>query len=246
MLPQIVTVNPMSRKKRAYRSKNRHHKHRYSARRRVHNAHRRHGRRRLSNPLKLPAMGGLEHQLMPALIGGAGAIGVDIGLAYAAPYLPAFLQSGWGRIAAQIAAAVGLGYGAGKVLDRETGKAVMVGALTITAYSALRQVLAPTIGANVKGLSGLADFGDFTPTNWSGGYAVGANLGYVPRRVGAYMQQGAYMAKPGMGAYMANPRLGYMNPGAILTGLRQKQMAGLGRFAGHGLGENDSEGMFGS
>lgn len=176
-------------------------------------------------------MGGLGNQLVPAAIGGAGAIGVDIGLAYLSPYLPAFLQSGWGRIGAQVLASVGIGFAAGKMVDRQTGQAALVGALTITAYSALRQVLAPTLGASVKGLSGLADFSDFTPTSWSGGYAVGANMG-------------AYM-KPGMGAYLtstnAPPRIGmgaYMNPGSFLAKNR------MGAYMQHsGFGGYDSDSM---
>lgn len=214
MLPQILVVNPMA--KRHYRSKNRHHKHH-------------HGRRSVKNPLRGGKFLPSTHEIVAATIGGAGAIGVDVGLAYASSYLPAFLQSGWGRIGAQVLGAVAIGYGAGALAGRETGKAALAGALTITAYSALRQVLAPTLGGSIKGLSGLADFADFTPTNWSGGYAVGSNLGYVPRRVGAYMPNGAYMANPRMGAYMQQGRLGYMNPGAILTGIRQKQaLAGFG------------------
>jgi len=160
----------------------------------------------------------LTAQLVPALVGGAGAIGVDVALAYASPYLPAFLRSGWGRIGAQVAGAVALGFGAGKLVDRETGKAVMAGALTITAYSALRQVLAPTLGTTVKGLGGLGDFSDYSPaTNWSGGAAIGAGMG-------AYMRQGAYMPRPGVGAYMPQGRLGYANPGSFL----QKQLSAFG------------------
>ncbi len=242
MLPQIVTVNPMARRKRHYRSKNRLRRHSHRARSyRVKNRHRRHHRhharrRRISNPLRLPAMGGLQHQIVPALIGGGGAIGVDIGLAYLSPYLPAFLQSGWGRIGAQVIAALGLGFAAGKMVDRSTGQAVMAGALTITAYSALRQVLAPTLGANIKGLSGLADFSDYTPTNWSGGYAVGANMG-------AYMRPGvgAYMRSPGMGAYLtptnSMPRIGmggpYMNPAGFLAKNRMGAYMQQGGFHGY-------------
>ena len=232
MLPQIVTVNPMGRKR--YRVKNRHRRH--SARRaknphrshrvRARNPHRRH-RRRVSNPLGLPSMGGLGHQVMPALIGGAGAIGVDIGLAYTAPYLPAFLQFGWGRIGAQVIGALGIAWIAGKAAGRETGKAALAGALTITAYSALRQVLAPTIGGSVKGLSGLADFSDYSPTNWSGGYAVGAGMG-------------AYLRRPGVGAYLtsenAPPRIGmgaYMNPGSFLQKNRMGAYMQQGGFGGY-------------
>jgi hypothetical protein len=191
--------------------------------RKHHRKHRRHGRRRVSNPLL--STQGLTAQILPALIGGAGAIGVDVGLAYASPYLPAFLQSGWGRIGAQVLGAVGLGLGAGKFIDRETGKAVLAGALTITAYSALRQVLAPTLGNSVKGLSGLADFSDYSPaTNWSGGAAIGAGMG----RVGAYMRQGAYMPQG---------RLGYANPGTFL----QKQLAAY--MPAGAYGSYDSESM---
>lgn len=161
-------------------------------------------------------MGGIEHALVPALIGGGGAIGVDVGLAYLSPYLPAFLQSGWGRIGAQVLGAVGIGFVAGKVGGRETGKAAMAGALVITAYSALRQVLAPTLGASVKGLSGLADFSDYTPTAWSGGYAVGANMGaYMPQ--GAYLTQSNPPPRIGMGAYLRSPGLGAYAPGSFLT-----------------------------
>lgn len=221
MLPQIITVNPM-RKRRRHRVTNRHRAHRRHAGRvrNRHRAHRRHTarRRRVTNPLRgvksfLPS----NREWVGVGVGGAGAIGVDIGLAYLSPYLPAFLQSGWGRIGAQVIVALGMGYVAGKVVDREVGKAVVAGALTITAYSALRSALAPTLGNSIKGLSGLADFSDYSPTNWSGGYAVGAGMG-------------AYMRPQGMGAYLtstnAPPRIGmggapgmgaYMNPGSFLA-----------------------------
>lgn len=234
MLPQIVTVNPMAKHKRRAKHSRKPHSHRATNRHRAH-SRRTHSRRRhrSTNPLKLPSMGGLGHQVVPALIGGAGAIGVDVALAYAAPYLPAMLTSGWGRIGAQVLAALGLSMVATKVVDRETGKAVLAGALIITAYSSLRQVLAPTLGASVKGLSGLADFSDYQDSGWSGGRAVGGTP------LSAYMPQGR------LGAYMRAPGLGYMNPGAILTGIRGRQLAaympsaGLGSFGSGGDGMSD-------
>jgi hypothetical protein len=179
-------------------------------------------------------MGGIGHQIVPALIGGGGAIGVDVGLAYLSPYLPTMLQSGWGRIAAQVAGALGIGFVAGKIGGKETGKAAMAGALVITAYSALRQVLAPTLGASVKGLSGLADFSDFTPTAWSGGYAVGANMGGT----GAYMPAGAYLStsnpppRIGMGAYLRTPQMGAYAPGSFLTKQRMGAYMPTSGFGG--------------
>jgi hypothetical protein len=233
MLPHIVTVNPMRRKR--HRVKNRHRRHSARAK----NPHRRHARRarshrrRVSNPFHL-GKGFLpsNREWVAVGLGGAGAIGVDVGLAYLSPYLPAFLQSGWGRIGAQVAVALGMGYVAGKTVDRDVGKAVIAGALTITAYSALRQVLAPTLGGSVKGLSGLADFSDYSPTNWSGGYAVGAGMG-------------AYMRPPNMGAYLtatnAPPRIGmgaYMNPGSFLQKNRMGAYMPNGNYGGY-----DSESM---
>jgi hypothetical protein len=231
VLPQILTVNPMAKRRRKYRSKGHAHHRRHA--RRASNPHRRHRKyRRHSNPLSLPSMGGVEHELVPALIGGGGAIGVDIGLAYLSPYLPTFLQSGWGRILAQVGGAVGIGLVAGKIGGRDTGKAAMAGALVITAYSALRQVLAPTLGTSIKGLSGLADFSDYTPTNWSGGYAVGANMG-------AYMRQGAYLGPARMGAYLtsenAPPRIGMgaYAPGSFLTKQRMGAYMPANGFGGY-------------
>ncbi len=243
MLPQILTVNPM--RKRRYRVKNRHYrhvrrvknphsKHHYRARR----AHRSH-RRRVANPLRvgkgfLPS----KREWVGVGVGAAGAAGVDVALAYFSPYLPVFLQSGWGRIGTQVVGSILMGLAAGKVFDREIGKAVTAGALVITAYSSLRTVLAPTLGNSIKGLSGLADFSDFTPTSWSGGYAVGANMGGAPG-------MGAYMRNPGMGAYLtstnAPPRIGmgaYMNPGSFLS----KNRVGA-YMAQNGFGGYDSDQM---
>lgn len=227
MLPTIVTVNPMRKRRR--RVKNRHHRHHSRARTRVANRHRRHRHRR-SNPFKIGGFS-LQHDLIPALVGGAGAVGVDVGLAYLSPYLPAFLQSGWGRLLAQAVAAVGIGYGARVMIDSRTGAAVTAGGLVVTAYSGLRQVLAPTLGTTVKGLSGLADFSDYQRSGWDG-----AQMTQAPA-LSAYMPQGAYMRAPGLaGGRMG--RLGYMNPGSVLTGLRQKQLAaympqsGFGSFGG--------------
>lgn len=245
LLPQILTVNPMA-KHRHRRHKRRHHAriatnphrkhHRFKNRFRKH-------RRRVTNPLSLPRMGGLEHEIVPAVVGGLGAIGVDIGLAYASPYLPTFLQSGWGRIGAQVIAAVGLGYGAGAMIDRKTGTAVMAGALTITAYSALRQVLAPTLGANIKGLSGLADFSDYSPM-WSGYSAAGSNMGAYMRnpRMGAYMNPGQPVQPVGVGMGRLG-RLGYtpgryMNPAARLSAYMPQ-----GAYMQSTLGGYDSESM---
>lgn len=221
MLPMIVTVNPMAKRHHA-RHKRQKNRFRYRARR----AHNRFGSRRRRarhhNPFSTR---GLSKSIGPVLIGAGGAVGLDVLMAYLP--LPTTLQSGWMNILARAAGAVALGFVAGKVAGRDVGKEVAAGGLVVVAYSGLKQVLAPTLGTSIKGLSGLADFGDYRPA--------------VP----AYSGQSAAMVGGGMGAYMV-PRMGaYMNPASILTQagagaspVRAKQMgaymrASLGNFGGY-------------
>lgn len=217
MLPTIVTVNPFMAKPRA-KHKRAHHKHHYRARGRVHRAHRRQRRSRTINPFK---MGGIGHQVTGALVGAGGAILTDVAMAYLP--LPAMLQSGWANLLTRAAVAVGVGYAAGKVTSRQTGQAVTAGGLIVVAYSGLKQALAPTLGASIKGLSGLADFGDYVPYSGQSGAMVGGGMG-------AYMQ-------PRLGAYMSRPMGAYMNPaafvgagGAAMSPVRAKQLAGFRGF----------------
>lgn len=218
----------MAKKHRA-RHKRAHNRFRHRARHsyRAKNAFKHHRRRRRShNPFKFSARGA-QHDITAALVGAGGALATDVAMAYAAPYLPDMLKSGWGNIAARALAAVGVGLLAGKITSRDTGKAVTAGGLIVVAYSGLKQVLAPTLGTSIKGLSGLADFGDYSQ---------------VP-----YSQQPQAMLGAGMGAYMTNPRLGaymsgrlgaYMSPGSVVmpaaSPIRAKQMAGFGGFGNFG------------
>lgn len=216
MLPQIVMVNPMAKHRAKHkRSKNRFH-HRASGRR-SHNRLRRTRRHRSHNPF---SSRGLVSAVMPAAIGAAGAIGLDVLMAYLP--LPATLQTGWMNTLTRAAGAIGLGLVAGKVMGKSIGHEVAAGGLIVVAYSALKATLAPTLGTSIKGLSGLADFGDYAPA-YSG--QSGAMMG---QGMGAYMQ-------PRLGAYM-QPRLGaYMNPAAYVGAARASApMAGFGGFGGFG------------
>lgn len=233
MLPTIVTVNPFMAK-HSHKHRRKHNPHRaarrahYRAHGKVHNRMHRHRRHhKVHNPF---SMRGLTGSVVPALIGAGGAIATDVAMAYLP--LPTQLQAGWMNILTRAAVAVGVGYVAGVAVNKQVGKEVAAGGLIVVAYGALKQALAPTLGASIKGLSGLADFGDYTPSV-SGGYG---DTGLMTGGAGL----GAYMRAP-MGAYM-RPRLGaYMNPGSILTGIRAKQMAGYG-----GLGTYDYQGSEGS
>lgn len=216
MLPTILTVNPMKKRHRRRRNPSykarRHRVHRahnrvHHRRRRAHNPHRFHARRRHSrmpNPL---STSGIMSLAVPAGIGAASAVALDVALAYLP--MPAVVQTGWGNMLAKIGLALGAGFAVGHFSSRRTGALVAGGALTVYGYEALKMALAPTLGTSVKGLSGLADFADYS--------SVG---------VGAYGNQG-------LGAYM-NPAPMLAAPAPRATGpaasLRAKQVAGLAAY----------------
>lgn len=191
-MEEILLVNPRRRKRRAKRSKW------YSVKAHQRNPrHRRGGhktrRRRLRNPrFGMPSVKSITGEIGPALIGAVGAMGLDIGMAYLP--LPTMLQSGWGKVAAQLGGALALGFIAAKIpgVGRSRAQAATLGALTIVAYNAIRPLAASTIGDKVKGLSGLADFGDFQ--------GMGAYMNPAP----ALLTRSSPIAnaQSGMGAYM--------------------------------------------
>lgn len=204
-MPDLLLVNP--RKKRRRRSKarkasrrRRHTAHSFAPRRRRRKnprSHRAHRRRRHRNPrFGGISMGNIGHMLIPAAIGGVGAIGVDVGLAYLP--LPSQLQSGWGNVLAKIAGAFVLGLIGGKVLGKEKGKLITAGALTVTAATVIRGFASQALGGTVKGLSGYSDYAD---------YRMGAYMNPAPvlSGMGAYMPPalpGSGSAAARMGAYM--------------------------------------------
>jgi hypothetical protein len=199
MLPQILMVNPMAKSRRR-RAKNPHHRRTRARNPFRHKHHRRHARSR--NPFDAK---GLTAALVPAAIGGAGAVGLDILLAYIP--LPATFQSGWGNYAAKLAGSFGIGYLGGMALGKEKGHLITAGALTVSLYTILRALAQQSLGTSVKGLSGLADFRDYRRAGM-GAYMDPATV----VRTGAIgrMAQAAPIAARPMGAYMARPmgRLG--------------------------------------
>jgi hypothetical protein len=145
---------------------------------------RHHRRHRRSNPFSVK---GLTNSIMPAAVGAAGAVALDVVYAYASPYLPANLQTGMIGSLVKLAGAFGLGMGARKFLGREKGNAIMLGALTVTGYGVIKPLIA-SFAPTIKGLSGYAD----------------------------YTSMGAYLPRPGMGAYLPKPGMGYYSPAAIV------------------------------
>ncbi len=186
-MEEIILLNPR-RRKRARKS-------------RAHRSHRRHRarsrggfrtrRRRLRNPrMGLPSLRGITGEIMPAAIGAVGAMALDVGMAYTAGYLPDALKSGWGKTLVQLAGALALGYLGARIpgVGRRNAQIATLGALTIVAYNAIRPLAADAIGSKVKGLNGLADFGDYD--------GMGA---YMNPRLGAYMNAAPALL-PGRGS----------------------------------------------
>lgn len=232
-LPTILTVNPMARRHRrrrrnpeSFRARSRAARKGWRARshnrvgRRRHNVHRHHVRRH-RNPIASTSRE-VVSMLVPAGIGAASAVALDVIVAYLP--LPASFQSGWGNIAVEAVGAVALGVVAGMVAGKRNGVLVGAGALTVVGYEAIKAALAPTLGASIKGLSGLADFADFQNVE-----------------MGVHPAVGAYMAQPGqlgrVGAYM-NPAAMLTAPAPVpgpLASLRAKQLAGMGAYMRGGM-----------
>jgi hypothetical protein len=95
----------------------------------------------------------MNDTLMPSAIGAMGALGVDIAMVYAAPYLPAMLTTGFGASIARLGGAVGVGMLASKTMGKRYGDQVTAGAVTVTLYSLIKSQIV-SMGL-VPGLSGM-------------------------------------------------------------------------------------------
>lgn len=89
------------------------------------------------------ALAGITKPLVPALIGGGGALVIDVLLAKLPlpEDLKAKISSGPMRTLARAGAAFLLGYGAGFVIKRETANQLMAGAFTVIAYDEIKGLL---------------------------------------------------------------------------------------------------------
>lgn len=145
-------------------------------------------------------MGGLSFKprsilamAMPAVIGAGGAIALDAILAKVQSSLPTQLQSGWLNTLVKVVGAVGLGFGASKVLGKDKGKIVAAGALTIIGYQVLRDLIktqfptfASDIGLNAYIADGSSQLGYTDPASPLGAYIQRP----VASSMGAYIQPG--------------------------------------------------------
>lgn len=148
-------------------------------------------RRRRHNP-RLLSTRGLMNTLTPALVGGAGAVGLDIALSYIP--LPAWTQTPVMKTVARLAGAVGLGMLARPLIGRQRANAAMLGALTVVAYGSLKDLAArflPTVG-----MSGITAGDDYSDLRLSAYMQNGNGIGFLnpaPMLTSRNGTMGAYM-----------------------------------------------------
>ena len=127
----------------------------------------------------------LNGTLIPAAIGGAGAVAVDVAMGYATPFLPAMLQTGPAAILTRIAGAVGVGMVAGMVSrDRRLGEQVMAGAILVTVYGFAKDLVKtnfPTLPLSESDRSGEGMAAYVSGMGYSGPALVS------PDRLGVYV-----------------------------------------------------------
>jgi hypothetical protein len=84
------------------------------------------------------AMGFAKDKLLPGLIGGAGALAVDLAWPYVTPYAPAVLTTGPLVPVTRVALAIALGYAGRMVGGKKFGDEVMNGAIIVTLYDVIK------------------------------------------------------------------------------------------------------------
>jgi hypothetical protein len=233
---QLLLINPRRRKK-SHRRRAKNHRRRsrraaggFRIRRRRHKNPRNHRRSRRRNPImrrrhrrhRNPiSMSGIKGVLVPAAIGAAGGLALNVLWNYASPYVPTtFTSSPYLIAAVNIAIALGLGMLARKVMNANTANALVAGAITIQIYSAASFALSGTIpglsglGAYLPG-SGMNGLGSPNPAPYLNGIGRLRRTGRVgPGTLSAYMGPGMQ----GLGALGGGTLGGLaMMPGGMST-----------------------------
>lgn len=157
------------------------------ARRRPTTAARR--RRRYSRNPVAGMKGIVNRYVVPSLQAGAGAVLLDIAWGYVP--VPPQLKTGPLRHVAKGAGAIMLGWGVGKVAGKRMGDTMALGALTVTAYNAIRELMAM-----------------YAPGITLGYYSAGANAGSDPS-LGYYVSSPRLGVSQGESSPMANNEMGY-------------------------------------
>ena len=131
----------------------------------------------------------INSMVMPAAIAGMGALSLDVAMGYVP--LPENLKSGPLRHVVKGVGAIVLGMLVGKVTSKRTGDTMALGALTVTAYNAFREMAAT-----------------YAPGLTLGYYSAGANAGYDPQ-LGYYVASPNMITQGGESHVSPNSELGY-------------------------------------
>lgn len=149
--------------------------------------------RQLRYRRKNPVGGFVKDTLMPSVIGGGGALALDVLLGVLP--LPAQFKTGPMAPVVKVAGAIGLGYAAGMVVNKRTAEQIAAGALTVTFYNIAKGLLVRFGGGKIPGL---AEYVSMYPDG-VGAYVSGdevPQVGYVD----SGMQVGE-LVPDGMGGY---------------------------------------------
>lgn len=129
-----------------------------------------------------PVGGFFKDTLMPSVVGGAGALALDVALGVLP--IPPALKTGPAAPLVRIAGAVGLGMLAGKMVNRRVGEQVAAGGITVAVYNLARTFLV----GKVPGLSMYPDG------------AMGEYIDYTPPQLG-YESSGVGVGDPDLQGY---------------------------------------------
>jgi hypothetical protein len=180
-------------------------------------------RRRIRNP-RMPSAASIKGMVIPAVVGGVGAVGLDYLWGYTAPYLPASLQAGYIGTVAKSAVAIGGGWLAGKVIGRQAAAAGVVGALTVIAYQTIHQLIAgtltaPTVSAAAAAPAATPGMSAYMPRRGQMGWvSPGSTLrGLHGARFGAYAP-GIRAPQPGSSRLVNTPGGGVAPSGLAYAG----------------------------
>ncbi len=95
--------------------------------------------RRRSNPPKFSFKGIVDRQVMPALVGGGGAVLNDL-LVNFVPFIPANFRTGWLRHVTKAVGAIAISYVGGMFLTKRTADQLGAGAMTVVGYNLVRDL----------------------------------------------------------------------------------------------------------
>lgn len=211
MSEPVLLINPR-RKRRRHRNTSHRRRRRQANPRRL-----RMRRRRHRNPRGLAGIGRalspmsiVRQTVLPAAIGGAGAVGLDIALAYLP--LPDVMKSGLPATLTKLIGAIGLGWIAGMAIGRERGRLITLGAVTVMGYQFIRDQ-AKTMLPTVKGLGSYMDYVDYTLMQDRGGMGAYMAPSAAPARLNGlgFISPAPVVQSGGatMGAYMSPEIAGF-------------------------------------